>query len=101
MKISICGWKGFLRVYAVECIWLETLGISVAVIKYHYQSSLGTRGLFQLNSPLSQAKEVRVGTEAETMKECYLLACQLACYLPMGGTVHSELGPPTSIKKNL
>lgn len=104
-KVNKCMlWKeGLLRARAVDHI---CLCVSCAVIKPCLQKPFGL-GLFQLDSHTSQSKEVRVGTEAETMKECYLLAYQLAClchpkiFLPRDGTVHSELGPPISIKKSL
>lgn len=102
---SVCVWKeGFLRARAVDriCLW-----VSSAVVKPHRQKLFGLeRSVSSWQSHVTvKGTEVRVGTEAETVKECCLLAYQLACLyhpkisLPRGGTVHSELGPPYQSRK--
>lgn len=83
------------------------------MIKQWPKPTFGRKGFFhlihQVDSPSlreirvgSQSRNMEVGAEAETRKECYLLACSPwfaeAASLCRGGTIQSGLGLPLSIK---
>lgn len=84
------------------------------MIKHSYQSDMGNKGLFQLiasNYSASPRDTRNVEAEAEAREEGLLLMVLLlmtcsACFLtvlrstsPGLAPTHSELTPPTSIKK--
>lgn len=72
LAVLLCG-VYLKRAYAPEVLSL----LSIAMITIMTESSLGRMGLFNpiLCSPSS--KEVKAGSDAEAMKEFYLMPCSL------------------------